>query len=124
VRAQLLVTLVAASSVASAEPVWDGRTGFVRAGATAPPLESYDTPLNRALFGPFRIGVGAEKVSGDEGFTMAPRLGAIFVVDPSSVLTLSLGYSTINTQLNDHSDVDVIAPTRDVRINLGLTIKW
>src|SRR5688572_20884499 len=110
------IVVMAASSIAAAEPVWDGITGTVKPGAPAPALESYDVPYSRAMFG-FRVGVGAERITGGDGLSVAPRLGANFKLG-GGVLTPSFGYSTINAEIINRDDVTVVVLERDVRLNL------
>ena len=87
---------------------------------------SYHLPFNRSTFGFLGLGVGASHLTGvGTGFTLAPRVGANFMIGRSGILTPSFSYNYITYDTQESAEgVTLLAVASAVRFNIGYTVMW
>jgi hypothetical protein len=87
---------------------------------------SYHLPFNRSTFAFLGIGIGASYLTDvGTGFTLAPRLGANFMIGRSGVLTPSLSYNYITYDTSEtETGATLLAVASAVRFNIGYTVMW
>lgn len=86
---------------------------------------SYHLPFSRKAFAFLGVGMGGSHVeNAGFGFSVAPRLGANFLVGRSGLLTPSLSYqyTTTDTMQTDAGTLLVVKPA--VQANIGYTVMW
>jgi hypothetical protein len=86
---------------------------------------SYHLPVQDKIFGFLGMGVGIsyEDTLG-AGLTIAPRLGASFLIGESGLLTPSLQYQYISHSAMTESDIETAAMTSAMTVNVGYSTMW
>jgi hypothetical protein len=86
---------------------------------------AYHMPVQDRIFGFLGMGIGIsyEEAMG-AGLTVAPRLGASFLIGDSGVLTPSLQYQYISHSAMAETDIETAAMTSAMTVNVGYSAIW
>jgi hypothetical protein len=86
---------------------------------------SYHMPIQDKIFGFLGMGVGIsyEDTLG-AGLTIAPRIGASFMIGESGMLTPALQYQYISHSAMTQSDIETAAMTSAMMVNVGYSHMW
>ena len=86
---------------------------------------SYHLPVQDKIFGFLGMGVGVayEEALG-AGLAIAPRLGASFLIGDSGVLTPYLQYQYISHSAMSENDIETVALTSAMTVNVGYSAMW
>jgi hypothetical protein len=86
---------------------------------------SYHVPVDDKVFGFLGMGVGvAYEDTLGAGLAIAPRLGASFLIGDSGVLTPSLQYQYISHSAMSENDIETVAMTSAMTVNVGYSAMW
>jgi hypothetical protein len=87
---------------------------------------SYHLPFKGdTTFGFFGLGVGGAHLhTAGLGLSMAPHVGAKFVVGRSGILTPSISYMYTTHDAGEAADGSMLAVTSAMQANVGYTVMW